>query len=141
VARGGHPTARAKDAIALVHEDVEYQVQAGFSQVVFWEDIKNDLHPNFKVSPVAVVPQPNQQGRIILDLSFPVRCQNPKTRQRHRMGETIQASMNDTTEARAPLEAVKAIGQVLPNLFQFMADTGAQTETGDHTTKKQSNLG
>jgi hypothetical protein len=123
VARGAHPTARTPDAIALVHEDVEYQVQAGFSQVVLWDTIKHNLHRNFKISPVAVVPQLNRRGRIILDLSFPVRHQNKKAWQRHRMGEVIQDSVNDTTDRLAPSDAVKAIGQVLPNLFQFMADT------------------
>jgi hypothetical protein len=126
VARGAHPTARTRDAIELVHEDVEYQVQAGFSQVVLWDDIRHDLHPNFKISPVAVVPQPNRRGRIILDLSFPVRRQNKTSRRRHRMGEIIQRSVNDTTDRLAPSEAVKAIGQVLPNLFQFMADTPSE---------------
>jgi hypothetical protein len=42
------------------------------------------------------------------------------------MGDIIQASVNDTTTKLAPTETVKAIGQVLPNLFQFMvADTPA----------------
>jgi hypothetical protein len=59
VERGAHPTARTPEAIALVHEDVDYQVKAGFSAVVLWEDLKRNLHRNFKVSPVAVVPQAN----------------------------------------------------------------------------------
>jgi hypothetical protein len=126
VARGAHPTARTRDAIELVHKDVEYQVQAGFSQIVLWDDIRNDLHPHFKISPVAVVPQPNRRGRIILDLSFPVRRQNKTARRRHRLGKIIQESVNDTTDRLAPSEAVKAIGQVLPNLFHFMADTPAE---------------
>jgi hypothetical protein len=83
VDRGAHPTARTPDAIQLVHEDVEYQIQAGFSEVVLWDKIKHDLHPNFKISPVAVVPQPNRRGRIILDLSFPVRRRNKTTRRHH----------------------------------------------------------
>jgi hypothetical protein len=125
VQRGAHPTARTPEAIELVHEDIEYQVKAGFSEVLLWDDIKHGLHANFKISPVAVVPQPNRRGRIILDLSFPVRRQNKSTRRRHRMGEIIQASVNDTTVKLAPTKAVKAIGQVLPNLFKFMADTPA----------------
>ncbi len=34
VMRGPHPTARAAEAVALVHEDLTYQVQAGFSKIV-----------------------------------------------------------------------------------------------------------
>jgi hypothetical protein len=37
----------------------------------------------------------------------------------------IRALVNSTTAYLAPTEAVKAIGQVLPNLFRFMADTPA----------------
>jgi hypothetical protein len=83
-----------------------------------WDDIKHDLPKKLKISPVAVVPQPNRPGRIILDLSFPVRLCNNVLSCCHRMGEIIQASVNNTTT-----KAVKAIGQVLPNLFQFMSDT------------------
>jgi hypothetical protein len=57
VAGGPHPTAIAPDAIALVHEDIDYQVKAGFTEVVYWDEIKDDLPAHFKVSPVAVIPQ------------------------------------------------------------------------------------
>lgn len=107
VERGAHPTARTPDAIELVHEDVKYQVEAGFSEIVLWDDIRHRLHKNFKVSPVAVVPQPNRRGRIILDLSFPVRRQGKSSRRHYRMGEIIQESVNDTTVRLAPPEAVK----------------------------------
>eukprot|EP00588_Corethron_pennatum_P031085 CAMPEP_0194340258 /NCGR_PEP_ID=MMETSP0171-20130528/85686_1 /TAXON_ID=218684 /ORGANISM="Corethron pennatum, Strain L29A3" /LENGTH=39 /DNA_ID= /DNA_START= /DNA_END= /DNA_ORIENTATION= len=30
------------DAIELVHEDVAYQVDANFAEVVFWNGIKDD---------------------------------------------------------------------------------------------------
>jgi hypothetical protein len=35
VNRGPHPTAQTADALALVHEDIEYQVEAGFTEVVY----------------------------------------------------------------------------------------------------------
>jgi hypothetical protein len=54
--RGPHPTAVAPAAVSLVHKDIEYQVKAGFMEVVFWDEIKNDLPAHFKVSPVAVIP-------------------------------------------------------------------------------------
>ncbi len=57
VAWGPHLTARAADAVALVHEDVAYQVNAGFSKIVLWDDIKDNLPSSFKISPVAVIPQ------------------------------------------------------------------------------------
>jgi hypothetical protein len=50
VKRGPHPTARAAGAIALVHEDVAYQIKAGFSKIALWDDIKDNLPPTFKIS-------------------------------------------------------------------------------------------
>ena len=39
VTGGPHPTAIAAEAIALVHQDIEHQVKAGFTKAVFWDDI------------------------------------------------------------------------------------------------------
>ena len=57
VDRGPHPMARTPKLIALFVEDIEYQIKAGFCRVFLWEDIKRRLPANFKISPVAVVPQ------------------------------------------------------------------------------------
>ena len=57
VDRGPHPMARMPESIALFVEDIEYQIKAGFCRVFLWEDIKRRLPANFKISPVAVVPQ------------------------------------------------------------------------------------
>jgi hypothetical protein len=127
VERGPHPTAREADAIALVHEDIDYQVQAGFTEVVYWDEIKDSLPAHFKVSPVAVIPQTGRRGRIILDLSFPVR-RPPQDKSKRRMGEVVQKSINDTTKKLAPQRPVREIGQVLPRIFQFMATTPADQE-------------
>jgi hypothetical protein len=124
VARGAHPSAMGPEAITLVHEDMAYQVAAGFTEILLWDEIKDHLPESFKLSPVAVIPQPNRRGRIILDLSFPVR-RPPSHKKCWRMGEIVQPSVNETTERLAPTEGVKAIGQVLPKLFQFMADSPA----------------
>jgi hypothetical protein len=127
VARGPHPTAIAPDAVALVHEDIEYQVKAGFTEIVFWDEIKDNLPAPFKISPVAVIPQTGRRGRIILDLSFPVR-RPPQKRAKRRMGELVQDSINATTRKLAPTEPVHEIGMVLPRLFHFMASTPEDQE-------------
>jgi hypothetical protein len=72
MARGPHPTARTPNLVALIQEDIEYQIKAGFCRVLLWDDIVKMRPTNLKISPVAVVPQVNQCGCIILDLSFPV---------------------------------------------------------------------
>jgi hypothetical protein len=123
VEQGAHSTARILNRISLVHEDVAYQVQPRFSEIVLWSNIKHVLPQNFKISPALVVPQPNQRRSILFDLSFPMRRRNKSARRRHKMGEIIQALVNNTSFRPAPTEAIKAIGQLLPNLFQFMAGT------------------
>jgi hypothetical protein len=73
VQRGPHVSATTSEARGLVLEDVMYQVAVGFSEIVRWDDIKADLPSNLKVSPLAVMPQTDRRGRLILDLSFGVR--------------------------------------------------------------------
>jgi hypothetical protein len=120
VNRGPHITSLLDEAIALVHEDIAYQVKAGFSEIVNWDEIKNSLPAQFKISPVAVIPQAGRRGRIILDLSFPVHVYKPGERRR---GEVLQESVNLTTKQLAPKAAVKEIGKVLAALLEFMAST------------------
>jgi hypothetical protein len=127
VNRGPHSTARTADALALVHKDIKYQVEAGFTEVVYWDEIKDKLPPNFKISPVAVIPQTGRQGRIILDLSFPVRCQ-PQKDSKRRTSEVVAESVNDTTKQLAPQGPVHEIGKVLPRLFQCMTETPPDQE-------------
>jgi hypothetical protein len=120
VARGPHIRALLAEAIAVVHEDIAYQVKAGFSEVIYWDELKHLLPPKFKDSPVAVVPQAGRRGRIILDLSFPVYVSSPG---KPRNNAVLQEVVNMTTEKLAPKEAVKEIGKVLQALSEFMART------------------
>ena len=117
VARGPHPTAITPDSIALFKEDIAYQVKAGFSKVMLWEDVKRLRPTNLKISPVAVVPQTGRRGRIILDLSFPV------YQEVDGVATATQASVNSTTVVTAPSTPVKEIGKVLPRMLQYMRDT------------------
>jgi hypothetical protein len=73
VQRGPHISATTDEARALVLENMLYQVEAGFSEIVLWGSIKDNLPSNLKVSPLAVIPQKDWRGRLILDLSFGVR--------------------------------------------------------------------
>ena len=72
VQRGPHPLALTAESIQLFADDIAYQQRAGFCKVLTWEELQDLRPPNLKISPVAVVPQADRRGRIILDLSFPV---------------------------------------------------------------------
>ena len=116
---GPHPTACTPEAWSLFKEDIAYQVTAGFSQVVLWDDIKRLQPLNLKISPVAIIPQERCSSRIILDLSFPV------DQEVDGVVTVTQKSVNDTTVLSAPSIPVREIGKVLPRLLQYMRDTPA----------------
>ena len=129
VARGSHPTAIAPEATALVHEDIDYQVKAGFTEIVYWDEIKDALPKHFKVSPVAVIPQTGWTPRQDHTRSVISSSKTPMTKgQKRRMGEVIQDSVNATSQRLAPIEPVKEIGNVLPRPFHFMASTPEDQE-------------
>ena len=61
IAQGPNPPALTPESLELFQEDIAYQVQAGFSEVIRFEDLMNSP-ANLKMSPVAVVPQANRHG-------------------------------------------------------------------------------
>ncbi len=117
VKQGPHPTACTTDAYELFAEDIAYQVTAGFSKVMLWDNIKQMRPRNLKVLPVALIPQTGQRGRIILDLSFPV------YQDVNGVVTITQESVNSTTVLTTPTEPVKEIGLMLPRLLHYMRDT------------------
>jgi hypothetical protein len=119
VERGPHYSATTPEAIKLFAEDISYQVKAGFCKVVTWEELKLTRPLKLKNSPVAVAPQADRRGRIILDLSFPVYQESDG------VVSITQASVNETTTINAPRTAVKEIGKVLHRLLYFMKVTAA----------------
>jgi hypothetical protein len=123
ILKGPHTSARTPEAIRLISEDVAYQVNAGFSRIITWESIKDNPPAKLKVSPLAVVPQLNRRGRLILDLSFPVHCAGKKGSRT--LGPVVQASVNDTSAPLAPSWPVNELGKVLLRLLDFMRQVPA----------------
>jgi hypothetical protein len=100
----------------------------GYAEIISWTELCRRRPKNLKVSPLAVVPQRDRRGRMILDLSFAVRRgQGGRGRKRSRADEIIlQASVNDTTVRQAPEGPVKELGNVLPRILDFMASVPAK---------------
>jgi hypothetical protein len=88
VAQGPHQSAMTPESLELIQEDIAYQVRAGYAEIVEWSWLRDNLPAQLKISPLAVVPQANRRGRMILDLSFPVLRQaiNKHGRKRHLAG-------------------------------------------------------
>ena len=129
ILKGPHSSALTPESIALIHEDVEYQRAGGFAEVVLWENLKKSTPLHLKLSPVAVMPQRDRRGRIILDLLFPVlRASKGRGGKRGRaLKEVIQDSVNATTESLSPEEAVRNLGKVLPRLLCFLQESPQET--------------
>jgi hypothetical protein len=110
IKRGNHVSATTKEAIDLIKTDVDYQIKAGFTKLIPWETIKDDPPENLKISPVAVIFYKERRGRIIMDLSFPVKLGN----------KIIQQSVNETTRQQAPLEFLDQLGKVMNRMVSCM---------------------
>ena len=57
VAQGPHKSATSAESIALVATDVDYQVKAGYAEIISWRELQRLRPRNLKISPLAVVPQ------------------------------------------------------------------------------------
>jgi hypothetical protein len=126
IEQGPHKSATSAESIALVKEDVDYQVRAGYAEIIPWKKLRKLRPRQLKISPLAVVPQRNRRGRMILDLSFAVR-KGKRGRKRGRNDEVLlQESVNDSTVRQAPDVPVKELGNVLPRLLDFMTTVPAE---------------
>jgi hypothetical protein len=99
IKQGPHKLALDPESIALIEEDVAYEVRAGYAEVVDWSKLRRQLPQQLKVSPLAVVPQHNHRGHMIPDLSFPVVRQSIGKGKKQKKGdpEVLQQSVNDAT--------------------------------------------
>jgi hypothetical protein len=84
---------------------------------------------HIKISRVAVVPQVDCRGRIILNLSAGVtlaETDGPRRSRKRKRPDTSLATwppVNKTTDPAADQDSVQALGTVLPELLYFMYDT------------------
>lgn len=124
ISKGLHVSALTPESIALIHEDVKYQRADGFAEVALWEDLKKSLPLHLKLSTVAVVPQRDRRGWIILDLSFPViLASGRRGKKGHTPEEVMQEAVNATTAKKSPEAAVRDLENVLLRLLRFLQES------------------
>ncbi|KAL7458421.1 hypothetical protein ACHAWC_009998 [Mediolabrus comicus] len=112
IARGTHKSARSPEAIAYFQSEIEQKLAAGQVKVYNWDDIKDNLPPQMKISPLALVPHKSRAFRAILDLSFRLRLES---------GATVP-SVNETSQKTAPKAACEQLGHVLNRIIHAMAE-------------------
>ncbi len=100
IERGPHTSALTPEARDLIDDEMKYQIQAGFSEMVLWRTIQHAYPTNLKVSPLAVIPQVGRRGRLLLDLSFPSQAARPASKRERRtwvVPPPLAPSVNSTT--------------------------------------------
>ena len=108
---GAHPSAKKAAAREYLVSETNAKVQEGFAKLVRYGDIKSNLPPKLKLSPVAMVPHKSRAYRVILDLSFHLRSAHHP-----------HPSVNDATTPQAPVQAMHELGNVLKRILATLAD-------------------
>ena len=126
---GPHASAMTDDNIILIWEDIGYQKEAGFVRIVSEADLLGILrNPNLKISRIAVVPQTNRRGRIILNLSAQVDMGSIRKKGQRRPRKLVHPSVNETTVPAADQAAVQDLGTARPALLKFMFEADCAWE-------------
>ena len=68
--KGPHSSANSKEAIKQLRAETVQKISNQYARVVKWSDIKDNIPPKLKLSPVAMIPHKSKKYRCILDLSF-----------------------------------------------------------------------
>eukprot|EP00984_Skeletonema_dohrnii_P012353 scaffold4995_cov113-Skeletonema_dohrnii-CCMP3373.AAC.1 len=100
IERGPHVSATSAEAIEYFKSEIEQKVAAGQAKVVEWDSIKDNIPPELKISPLALVPHKSRKFRAILDLSFRLRLKSG----------AVAPSVNETSEKAAPKAACEQLG-------------------------------
>ena len=107
VKQGPHISALALDTIKKIHNDIEGKRQQGFSEMVYWDEIKGKLGSaqwqHLKISSIFMIPHKSRKYRAILDLSFIIKI----------FGMEIPP-VNKLTSISAPQESMQQPGNVIP---------------------------
>jgi hypothetical protein len=117
---GPHTSSLTPENVELIWDDIRYQEKDGFVRIVTEEQLDDMSPPNLKISRVAVVPQTDRRGRIILNLSAPVSLPSYRPQGKRRRVETEHPSVNETTAPAADQSAAAALGTARNAILKFM---------------------
>jgi hypothetical protein len=115
--KGPHSSAKSKEAIKQLRQETLLKISNNYARVVKWGDIKNNLPPKLKLSPVAMIPHKSKKFRCILDLSFTL----------HKNGQRY-SSVNETTKKLSKNEAMTQLGSSLQRIVATLAQNKSYTK-------------
>ena len=111
IKRGAHPSARAPKAAAALLKETQEKVGQGYARLIPWEELKQNLPKNIRISPIAAIPHKSRDFRMILDLSYMFTIE----------GELWPSVNMSSHPPNPPLAAMAQMGQVLPRLVHAIA--------------------
>jgi hypothetical protein len=109
--KGPHQSSKQRDAIKQLRKETTEKISNGYARIVKWGSIKNNIPPQLKISPVAMIPHKSKKYRCILDLSFTLFHKG-----------IAYKSVNDTTAKCAPQQSMSQLGLCLKRIIALMAD-------------------
>lgn len=126
---GPHVSALTPENIDLIWEDVSYQVDANFVKLVPDHVLFGpEPSPELKISRLAVVPQNDRRGRLILNLSAPVDLPPKRIPGSRHKKKYVHPSVNETTTDVDDQAPVKALGTAMHSILQFCFETKCDWE-------------
>jgi hypothetical protein len=111
IAKGAHASTEAPGAADACRAEALERVAAGSCRLINWVNIRVDIPPNLKVSPIAAVPHKSRLYRMILDLSYQIKIN----------GKELQSVKDTSDKNLAPQHAMYELGNVIPRLIWAMA--------------------
>jgi hypothetical protein len=117
IKRGPHTSTLTPEARDLIDEEMQYQIQVGFSEMILLSSVQHLYPVNLKVLPLVATPQVGRRGRLLLDLLFPSQAAQPASKRGRRnwvVPPPLAPSVNSTTAQQLPAYPVKELRQVLP---------------------------
>jgi len=70
IQQGPHISATTPEAAAFLHKEAHEKVKLGHAHIIHWDEIKDNLPTNLKISPIATIEHKSHLYRSILDLSY-----------------------------------------------------------------------
>ena len=125
---GPHTSATTEENVALIWDDIQYQERLGFVRIMTEVQLRAELPANWKMSRVAIVPQANRRGRIILNLSAEVEMPEYRPKGKRRKVTPKHPSVNETTTPAADQSGAEALGSARPAILKFMFEANCNHE-------------
>ena len=107
--RGNHISATQQEESKCMEQEAKEKVAAGYAKIIQWKDIMNNIPPNLKISPAAMIPHKSRLFRMILDLTFRLR----------KNGKNFP-SVNSNTKKLAPQKSMTQLGSTVKRIIHIM---------------------